>query len=84
MDHLVEPGIRDYFHTSFEECKQYKMVYYTKVLNIGLFILFVAIVSSVLYFKKKKKLTPAQKNKKNEEDRLYIINKIRSLQIKKI
>lgn len=82
MDHLVEPGIRDYFHNSFEECKQFKMVYYTRVLNIVLFILFVGIVSTVLYFKKKKKLTPAQKNKKNEEDRMYIINKIRSLQIK--
>jgi len=84
MDHLVEPGIRTYFHSSFEECKKYKLGYYTKILNIGLFILFVAIVSAVLYFKKKKKLTPAQKNKKNEEDRMYIINKIRSLQIKKI
>jgi hypothetical protein len=83
MDHLVEPGIRNYFQSSFEECKQYKLNYYTKVLNIGLFILFVGIVSAVLYFKKKEKLTPAQKNKKNEEDRMYIINKIRSLQIKR-
>lgn len=83
MDHLVEPGIRTYFHSSFEECKKYKLGYYTKILNIGLFILFVVIVSAVLYFKKKKKLTPAQKNKKNEEDRMYIINKIRSLQIKR-
>ncbi len=79
MDHLTEPGIRQYLLDSFEQCKEYKMNYYTKLLNIGLFILFVCILASVLYMKKKGKLTPQQKIKKNEEDRTYIMNKIRSL-----
>ena len=79
MDHLTEPGIRQYLLDSFQQCKEYKMNYYTKLLNIGLFILFVCLLASILYMKKKEKLTPQQKIKKNEEDRAYIMNKIRSL-----
>jgi hypothetical protein len=79
MDHLTEPGIRQYLLDSFEQCKEYKMNYYNKLLNIGLFILFVCLLTSILYMKKKGKLTPQEKIKKNEEDRTYIMNRIRSL-----
>lgn len=79
MEHLTEPGIKAYFLESFEKCKEYKMNYYTKVVNIGLFLLFVCILAGVLYMKKKEKMTPQQKEKKNEEDRAYIMGKIRSL-----
>jgi hypothetical protein len=79
MDHLTEPGIRQYLLDSFEQCKEYKMNYYTKLLNIGFFILFVCLLTSILYMKKKGKLTPQEKIKKNEEDRTYIMNRIRSL-----
>ena len=79
MEHLTEPGIKAYFLESFEKCKEYKMSYYTKLVNIGLFILFVAILAGILYMKKKEKLTPQQKAKKNEEDRAYIMSKIRSM-----
>ena len=80
MEHLIEPGIRDYFTDSFQQCKEYKMSYYTWIVNSVLFVLFVLTVSIILYFKRKKKLSPEQRRKRNEEDRTYIINKIRSLQ----
>ena len=83
MDHLIEPGIRDYFHGSFERCKHYKLNYYTWVVNIVLLGLFILTVGIVLYFKRKKKMTPEQKRKRNEEDRMYIINKIRTLQVER-
>jgi hypothetical protein len=79
MEHLTEPGIRDYFLESFQKCKEYKMNYYTKLVNIGLFVLFVCILAGILYMKKKNKMTPQQRAKKNEEDRAYIMGKIRSL-----
>ena len=79
MEHLTEPGIKAYFLESFEKCKEYKMNYYTKLVNIGLFILFVAILAGILYMKKKEKMTPQQKAKKNEEDRAYIMSKIRTM-----
>lgn len=78
MDHLTEPGIKQYFEESFQKCKEYKLNYYTTVVNIGLFIAFVLILGGVLYMKKKEKLTPQQKRKKEEEDRQYIMQKIKS------
>lgn len=79
MEHLTEPGMKAYFIESFEKCKEYKMNYYTKLVNLGLFVLFVCILACVLYMKKKEKMTPQQKAKKNEEDRAYIMSKIRTL-----
>ncbi len=55
MEHLTEPGMKAYFLESFEKCKEYKMNYYTKVVNLGLFVLFVCILAGILYMKKKKK-----------------------------
>jgi hypothetical protein len=79
MEHLTEPGMKAYFIESFEKCKEYKMNYYTKLVNLGLFVLFVCILACVLYMKKKEKMTPQQKAKKNEEDRAYIMSKIRTM-----
>ena len=83
MDHLTEPGIRQYFIESFKTCKEYKLQYHTWILNMGLFIFFVLCVSSILYYKYKGKQYPLLKKKKNEEDRLFIMNRIHSLQIEK-
>ena len=78
MEHLTEPGIKQYFQDSFEKCKEYKLNYYTTLVNICLFIIFILILGGILYIKKKDKLTPQQKKKKDEEDRQYIIQKIKS------
>jgi hypothetical protein len=83
MDHLTEPGIKSYFKESFQQCKEYKLGYYTRVLNVGLLVLFAACLFTILYFKKKGKISPELRRKKNEEDRMYIVNRIRSLQIVK-
>ena len=84
MEHLTEPGVRTHLLRTLEDCKQIKFTYYTTVVNVTLFVVFVSIVACVLHFKKKSKRTNEEKNKKNEEDRAYIINRIRSLQIEKI
>lgn len=84
MDHLTEPGVRNHLLRTLEDCKQIKFTYYTTVVNVTLFVVFVVIVGGVLHFKKKAKKTNEEKNKKNEEDRAYIINRIRSLQFEKL
>ena len=83
MEHLTEPGIRQYFVDSFKTCKEYKLQYHTWILNIVLFAIFVSSVSLVLYYKYKGKQSPVIKKKKQEEDRIFIMNRIRSLQIEK-
>ena len=44
MEHLTEPGVRQYFIESFKTCKEYKLQYHTWLLNIGLLVIFVFIV----------------------------------------
>jgi len=83
MNHLTEPGVRQYFIDSFKTCKEYKMQYHTWVLNMSLLGFFVFCFSAILYYKYKGKQSPTIKKKKQEEDRVYIMNRIRSLQIEK-
>ena len=84
MEHLTEPGVRNHLLRTLEECKQIKFTYYTTVVNVSLFVAFVVLVGGILHFKKKYKKTAAEKTKKNEEDRAYIINRIKSLQFEKL
>jgi hypothetical protein len=83
MEHLTEPGVRQYFIESFKTCKEYKMQYHTWLLNIGLLVVFVFTLSFILYYKYKGKKSPFFKKKKQEEDRAYIMERIKSIQIEK-
>ena len=83
MNHLTEPGVKNYFLEVFRENKQTRLVQNTYVFNGCLLVFFILGVSMLLYFKKKNKLSPVAKNKKLEEDRTYILNKIKSLSISK-
>lgn len=83
MEHLTEPGIRQYFVESFKTCKEYKFQYHTWVFNIFLLLLFTICSGSILYYKYKGKQSPIFKKKKQEEDRVYIMHRIRTLQIEK-
>jgi hypothetical protein len=84
MDHLTEPGIRNHLIQTLEECKHVKFTYYTTMVNSVLFVAFILLVGAILHFKKKTKLTDVQKKKRYEEDRLHIVNRLRSLQLEKI
>ena len=83
MDHLIEPGLKVHFNDMFSTYKHRKMEYYTYLINSILFALFIGGIFFILYFKKKTKLTPEQRVKKNEADRNYIIHRIKSLQLNK-
>jgi len=83
MEHLIEPDLKIHFTNMFSNYKHRKMEYYTSIINIILFIVFLVGGLFILYVKKKNKLTPEQRIKKNESDRNYIIHKIKSLQLNK-
>ena len=67
MNHLTEPGVRDYFIESFKACKEHKMQYHTWVLNISLLVFFISCTAFILYYKYKGKQSPIVKKKKQEE-----------------
>jgi len=81
MSHLTEPGIKNLFVQNLNECKQMKLNYYTRVLNISLFVGFVACLGILLYFKYKGRRSEKEKSVKQEQDRMYILNQIKMVQI---
>ena len=67
MNHLTEPGVRDYFIESFKACKEYKMQYHTWVLNVSLLVFFVGCTASILYYKYKGKQSPIVKKRNKKK-----------------
>ena len=80
---LTEPGVRNYVVQSLHKCKEFKLNYYTKMVNLCLFGLFVLVMGGILFFKYRGKKTPMEKRNKKEADRIYILNKIKQVQLAK-
>lgn len=81
MSHLTEPGIKNLFIQNLNECKQIKLNYHTKCLNLALFIGFFVCLGILLYVKYKGRLSDEEKESRKEKDRLYILNQIKMVQI---
>ena len=80
---LIEPGVSYFFSKTLQNCHVKKMQYYNKLYNLFLFALFFIILGVVLYYKYKGKLTPKERKYKEQKERIYIMNKIKSLDIEK-
>lgn len=81
MSHLTEPGIKNLFRQNLNECKQIKLNYNTKCLNVALFVGFFVCLGVLLYVKFKGKVPKELEEKRKEKDRMYILNQIKLVQI---
>jgi hypothetical protein len=77
---LIEPGVKSFLNESLKQCHNYKTKYYNILINIGLFILFIIILSCILFYKYKGRLTPMEKEKMNIEKQEYILNTVKKFQ----
>ena len=80
---LVESDVSLFHKKKLQSCHARKLIYYNKIYNSVLLTLFITILSSVLYYKYKGKLTPKEKHVKQQKERIHILNKIRSINIEK-
>lgn len=80
---LTEPGIRQFCLNSLKKCNEHRMIYASYIFNVVLFIAFVLFISFMLWYMYKNKLNSADKQRKYEEDRNYILNRIKSLSLDK-
>ena len=80
---LVEPGASFFFSQSLHNCHEVKKSYMNKLINVGLFVLFVIIITVILLSMYKGKPTLYEKNEKTEKERLYILNQIKTMQLDK-
>jgi hypothetical protein len=78
--HLTEPNMRQLVVDNLNECKQLKLRYYSRVMNLSLLAVFVVVVGGFLYFRYRGRLPPEVKKARQEADRLYILNRLKMVQ----
>ena len=75
---LIEPGVKYFLSETLKQCKDFKDKYYNTLFNISLAVFLFLLVSLILFYKYKGKLTPAEKESKNREKQQYILSKIKN------
>ena len=81
---LIEPGIKYFLNETLKQCRRFKEQYNNTLFNVSVFIVFILILGVILVFKYKGKLTPAEKEQKENEKKQYILSKIQNYQQDKI
>jgi hypothetical protein len=74
---LIENSAKNYLYQTLQKCHHNRTSVYYYSLNLGVLVVFVGIVSLVLYNAYKNKLTPYEQQQKMLRDQEYILSKIR-------
>ena len=80
---LTEPGVKYFLRETLKQCKVKRNIYHNKLLNIALFILFLLILSILLYYKYKTRPTDEDRKKLKQLKRDYFITRVRTIEAKK-
>ena len=67
---LIEPGVKSFFSGVLKGCNQIRSNHYNTLFNVSMFAVFVFLLCSILYFKYKGKLTPEEKERKREQEKV--------------
>lgn len=78
--HLIEPSTKNYLFNTLKQCHNHRVSIYYYVLNISIFLLFIIISGTILYYCNKYKLTDVDKKRKMYKDQQYVLSKIRYFQ----
>lgn len=73
---LIAPNVNFFFKNILRNCNKIKNNNYNFFFNIGLFILFLFILTIILYFKYKGSRNSIEKYQKNIRDKEYIMSKL--------
>lgn len=77
---LIEQGAYLYLKNTLSHCKDHRNHIFRIGLNIGVFLVFVSVISIILYYRYKQKLSPYEENQKQLKEQEYILSKIRFYQ----
>jgi len=81
---LTEPGVKYFLNETLKQCHRFKDKHHNTLFNVGMFIGFLVILGILLLYKYKGKLSPVERQEKEEEKKRYILSKIRNYQQDKI
>ena len=77
---LTEPGVKYFINESLKQCHKIREEYQNIMFNSILFITFIVILSLILLYKYKGKLTPEEIEEKENIKKQYILSKIKNYQ----
>ena len=80
---LIEPSVKYHIHDTLHLCHEKKTTIQKWVFNLIGYALFFIVVGLVLYFCRKRKLTPYEESEKMRRDQDYIMAKIKQYQTAK-
>lgn len=80
---LTEPGVSYFLKETLKKCKIKKDIEMNNLINLGLFITFITITCSLLYYKFKTRPTEEDREKVKRLKRDYFVNRVRQLESKK-
>jgi hypothetical protein len=78
---LVEPGVKYFISCSLRQCREFKDKYINILFNIGMFALFIIIISGILVYKYKGKMTPIEREIINRKKQEYIVSKLQQIAV---
>jgi hypothetical protein len=74
---LIEATTKNYLFNTLKQCHTNRVNIYYYVFNIGIFLLFVAVVGTILYRCSVNKPTDYERQQKLLRDQQYVMSKIR-------
>ena len=83
VTHLIDNNARFFLYNTLQKCHDNRVQLYSFALNIIVFILFVLIGGSILFYNYNIKPTYYETQEKMMQDQQYIVSKIRAYQMEK-
>lgn len=74
---LIEPGVKYFLTESLKQCHQIKETYTNTVMNLMFFIIFALVISGILIYRYKGKITPEERKEQELQKQQYILSKIK-------
>ena len=71
---LIEPGVKHHLYQTLHNCHDTRVSLYTWILNIGVFVIFMGITISALYFCYTRKLSPEEEKQRQQIKPIKPIN----------
>ena len=77
---LTEPGMKFFLGHTLKQCNITKNKFHNLMFNLGLLVSFLLVLGFILLYKYKGKITPIEKDRKNNQKQQYILSKIKTFQ----
>ena len=79
---LIEPGVKSFLKLSLQNCRQVKERYYNTVFNACIFLIFVAVIGTILFIKYKTKPSQDEVEHRRQTQREYVLSQLKLVNAK--